>query len=412
MSNRLTPLENASVGTVGGVLEVLALQPFNYAKNARQQGIPLTVNPRKLYRGVLPNMMNMGSCTMWQFVVCGAVARAMSGGADRKATPIEGVVSGLAAGVSSALLGGPLELLMIQQQVKGGALPGHLRNLAGPSLARGIVPAAAREGIWAFSFLSLPPIIRDQLTTRWPGAFSSADRARTGAALIGAGLSCLASQPFDTVKTNMQGDVERRRFTSMLQTFRALHASGGLSSFYRGVEWRYGRMVIAIWILDKVRVDLGRIMYPASKCCGLGCCVGECMTPFAVRRVPVTTREYAHRQGLAQRPASAVFGVRNLWLARRGLPPSSCRWLRCNACECTASCPVSPVRCAMLPSQPLTSVPLPPNLDRWHPDGQKRQQHPAATPPPGILPCRATTDAGVGRNGKGTRQVGRRWRCN
>uniref|UniRef100_A0A7S1GDU4 Mitochondrial carrier protein n=1 Tax=Bicosoecida sp. CB-2014 TaxID=1486930 RepID=A0A7S1GDU4_9STRA len=264
MSGRLTGAENAAVGGVGGVLEVIALQPFNYAKNARQQGMPLTADPRKLYRGVLPNVLNMGSCTVWQFVACGAIVKLMQGGEERDPTDVERMASGLGAGVSSAVLGGPLELMMIQQQRKGGSLVSHLGKLAGPTMTRGIIPTAAREGVWAFGFLSLPPIMRAQLTTRWPAVFSSTDRARTGAALSAAGVACLASQPFDTVKTCMQGDVERSRFRGMGHTFGTLYKESGLGAFYRGVEWRYARMVIAIWILDKVREDLGRIMFPSK----------------------------------------------------------------------------------------------------------------------------------------------------
>jgi len=60
MSVKLNEVQNATVGMTVGVIEVLCLQPFNYCKNMVQQGLPLSANPFKLYRGVFPNCVNMG----------------------------------------------------------------------------------------------------------------------------------------------------------------------------------------------------------------------------------------------------------------------------------------------------------------------------------------------------------------
>merc|ERR1740115_317266 len=122
---------------------------MNYLKNASQQGLPLTLNPRVLYRGYLPNLANMGGCTMWQFAVCGLIKNTITGGTNRELTATESILSGLGGGVSSALIGGPLELAMIQQQRKGGSLVSTAKTLLTPqTLGRGLVMTAAREGIW------------------------------------------------------------------------------------------------------------------------------------------------------------------------------------------------------------------------------------------------------------------------
>jgi len=75
MSTKLNELQNATVGMTVGVIEVLCLQPFNYCKNMIQQGQPLSADPRKLYRGVGANAVNMGSCTMIQFAVGGSLKK-------------------------------------------------------------------------------------------------------------------------------------------------------------------------------------------------------------------------------------------------------------------------------------------------------------------------------------------------
>ena len=69
----------------------------------------------------------------------------MLGGENRQLTSIETLLSGLAAGVSSGLVGGPAELMMIQQQLKGGNILQRAKEI-GPRALRALVPTAAREG--------------------------------------------------------------------------------------------------------------------------------------------------------------------------------------------------------------------------------------------------------------------------
>lgn len=76
-STQLSEFQNATVGATVGVIEVLVLQPFNYCKNMLQQGMPIEMNPAKMYRGVASNAVNMGGCTMIQFAVGGALKGAL-----------------------------------------------------------------------------------------------------------------------------------------------------------------------------------------------------------------------------------------------------------------------------------------------------------------------------------------------
>ena len=88
MSTKLTDTQNATMGLLCGGIEVSLLQgtrlaPLlpppcrliaappgtNYLKNASQQGLPMTMNPRTLYRGYPSNLLNMGSCTMYALTV-------------------------------------------------------------------------------------------------------------------------------------------------------------------------------------------------------------------------------------------------------------------------------------------------------------------------------------------------------
>mmetsp|Transcript_18569 Transcript_18569/g.25553 ORF Transcript_18569/g.25553 Transcript_18569/m.25553 type:complete len:268 (-) Transcript_18569:111-914(-) len=263
MSTKLNEFQNATVGMVCGVIEVFCLQPFNYAKNMVQQGQPLSLDPRKLYRGVGANMVNMGSCTMIQFSAGGALRKIVMGNDARKLKAHEEMLCGIGAGTISATVGSPLELIMIQQQRKGGNTLQTIKNIASPSIAsRGFVGAAVREALWTCGYLSIPPIVRGKLRENYPETFDSDQKARVPAALLGGLFACYLTQPFDTIKTCMQGDIERKTFGTLTDTAKILYKESSIPGFYRGATFRYGRMVIAVGMLDYLQSAIGPILYP------------------------------------------------------------------------------------------------------------------------------------------------------
>uniref|UniRef100_A0A7S1ZBJ0 Mitochondrial carrier protein n=1 Tax=Trieres chinensis TaxID=1514140 RepID=A0A7S1ZBJ0_TRICV len=266
MSTKLNEFENATVGASVGTVEVLCLQSFNYAKNMIQQGQPISLDPRKMYRGVGANCVNMGSCTMIQFAVGGSLKKMVTGGdAKRQLKPHEEMGCGIVAGVVSALVGSPLELIMIQQQRKGGSTLETLKNISTPgTFMRGFVGAAVREGLWTCGYLSIPPIVRRTLMENYPETFDSQQKARVPAALLGGLFACYLTHPFDTVKTCMQGDIERKTFGSFTETSKALYKESGFPAFYRGATFRYGRMVCAVALMDYLQAMIGPLLYPAK----------------------------------------------------------------------------------------------------------------------------------------------------
>uniref|UniRef100_A0A7S2XBM9 Uncharacterized protein n=1 Tax=Lotharella oceanica TaxID=641309 RepID=A0A7S2XBM9_9EUKA len=199
-------------GMTSGTVEVCALQPMNYWKNAAQQGMPFTLNPRFLYRGLGPNCVNMGSCTMLQFIFGGKIKNMITGGVPRPLSIPEEMGAGLSAGMLSALAGSPLELIMIQQQKKGLNILATTWSLLGPDIARGFTGSAVREGLWTVGYLSIPPIVRKFMRAKAPKIFDSDDKARIPAAISGAVFACYLTHPFDTIKTCMQGDIERKTY--------------------------------------------------------------------------------------------------------------------------------------------------------------------------------------------------------
>jgi hypothetical protein len=249
------------------MIEVLLLQPFNYAKNMVQQQRPISMNPMIMYRGVGANCINMGSCTMIQFAVGGKLKNELSGGDQTKHLTLkQEMTCGIIAGTTSAVVGSPLELIMIQQQRKGGGVATRLGEiLQNPTnLTRGFVGAAIREALWTCGYLSIPPVVRRSLMETYPQTFDTNDKARVPAALLGGLFACYLTHPFDTMKTCMQGDIEREMYGNLFQTAKKIAGDSGLPGFYRGATFRYGRMVCAVFIMDLMREKMGRLMYPAA----------------------------------------------------------------------------------------------------------------------------------------------------
>jgi hypothetical protein len=247
---------------------VLILQPFNYAKNMVQQQKPISMSPSVMYRGVAANSLNMGCCTMIQFAVGGKLKNTLLGSeaGTRHLTLFEEMSCGIGAGTVSALVGSPLELIMIQQQRKGGGAVVRLQNiLENPAnIGRGFSGMAVREALWTCGYLSIPPVVRRTLMEQYPDTFTTNDRARVPAALLGGLFACYLTQPFDTVKTCMQGDIERTVYGTFTTTARSLYKESGIPAFYRGATFRYGRMVCAVFIMDYLKDKVGHTMYPSA----------------------------------------------------------------------------------------------------------------------------------------------------
>jgi len=229
------------------------------------------MNPAVMYRGVGANAVNMGSCTMIQFAVGGKLKQLVlgsgSGDTSRHLTLQEEMMCGIGAGSVSALVGSPLELIMIQQQRKGGATVATVQNIVSSGVAnmgRGFTGAMIREALWTCGYLSIPPVVRRTLMDNYPDQFPTNNHARIPAALLGGLFACYMTHPFDTMKTCMQGDIERLTYGSMTQTASKLWAESGLPGFYRGATFRYGRMVCAVFIMDFLKEKVAYGLYPAA----------------------------------------------------------------------------------------------------------------------------------------------------
>lgn len=202
---------------------------------------------------------------MLQFSVGGSLKQTVLKGEDRPLSIIEEMGCGLGAGTFSALVGSPLELIMIQQQRTGLNTVETIKSVLSPSLiGRGFVGAAVREALWTVGYLSIPSIVKPRIISNFPETFDTNEKARVPAALLGGLFACYLTHPFDTVKTCMQGDLKREKFGTFTETAKVLYKESGIPGFYRGATFRYGRMVIAVGMMDFLKETFGPLLYPAA----------------------------------------------------------------------------------------------------------------------------------------------------
>ena len=264
----------AVIGGVSGTLEVCVNQPTVSWKNALQQGRPISFSPAVMYRGTLINATSIAPITAIQFGVAGLLTEALVASEQRPLSHAETIGTSLAGGAVSALIVCPADMIMIQQQRTGLALPAQVAAIAREHgwgrFSKGLLPAIGRESLFTGGYLGLAPVLRSLLVQFQPDTFAE-QKATPGAAVVEGGrdvrgnvLSLVASSllagvtagvlthPIDTIKTRMQGDLSPASpYTSASATARLLWAEGGLSRFYQGVLPRTGRICVAVLIFNE-----------------------------------------------------------------------------------------------------------------------------------------------------------------
>ena len=264
---RLNDFENGALGFLAGAIEAVATQPLTYWKNAAQQGLGFTLNPRLLYRGTTVSAINDGTLTAFQFAASGWFQKLFAGGVVRELSPAETLASAFLGGCASGVPCCVLELCMIQQQRWGGSLlstPLRLMRATGGSpvvLSRGFVPTAAREGFFCAGYLGVAPLIERKLddvdALRGASPFARNFIASTASGLAAAALT----HPADTVKSCMQGDVERATYGTLRQTTAELYRTGGVGAFFKGYAARAAMIACCFIIFNEAKVGLAPVLF-------------------------------------------------------------------------------------------------------------------------------------------------------
>lgn len=268
-ARKLSVAEDSLVGASCGALEVLIMQPLVYWKTELQQQrftLARALNPRFAYRGV---WVSAGSCapiTAIQFGANGACLQVLAGSSSEPCIAAK-ISSGMLAGMASALVQSPCQLVEINQQKHGGNMIATAqkiyRSYGGLGFGIGFSMTAVREGIFCCGYIAALPMLRQLLMQRW----ELRDSAATAVAGICAGAaSAILSHPADTIKTRIQGSLfqepgattslpERSRSALGIRSALAeLRLSGSLlTQCYGGAAPRIIRIISCGFIYDALR---------------------------------------------------------------------------------------------------------------------------------------------------------------
>lgn len=261
---RLSEQENLALGLATGVVEQLSSQPLLYWKNSYIQGMPFTLNPMLLYRGIGASVINFSALVGIQFQSSGLLQKTIAGDdVSAKMTIGQEVLCAFLGGAISGPACCALELTMIQQQNFGGSIPSTISRIiktSGPQgMMRGLWTSTGREAFYTAGYLGIVPA-----TQRYFSQTFGNDWAGSVVGSIGGGLACAAlTQPMDTAKTCMQGDIEHKKYTTTLATLRTLHKDyGSITAIYRGYWWRAAYVIFDFFALDFISKRLAPLMFP------------------------------------------------------------------------------------------------------------------------------------------------------
>jgi Mitochondrial carrier protein len=238
--------QNVFVGSVSGMSAVSMIQPMIYFKNVKQakaaQGNSATQskgfekNPRVWYRGV------GGFATSFAPTV--AIQTAANGVFSNVWSPF---FAASAAGIASAIVVCPAEGIMIQQQKTGKGFWETAKQIYASYGARGFsrafIPTAIREGVFTAAYLGATPTMKEKMHSFGVNEWAAQIMAGTVAGAVAAGIS----HPFDTFKTQKQGD-----FSMKMSMIKAIFQK----TAFAGFGWRVAMIVTATTVMPLVQEKL------------------------------------------------------------------------------------------------------------------------------------------------------------
>ena len=248
--------EQTSIGGISGVCEVLCTQPTVAVKNALQEARPIKFTPRFMYTGVAINAGSIAPITAVQF---GANRALTPFFADKNGvlSPAMKLVTSCTAGMISALVSGPAELVMIQQQRFNASLGSTFKSLISQKglgiMSKGLSLAAGRDGLYTCFVLGTTSVITSHAQE---SLGLSPNMAFTVGGLTSGLGAAVFTHPFDTMKTRVQGNALEPTQMSIPEVFRSVQKDGGLAGFYRGFIPRGIRLTAAMFILNITKSNL------------------------------------------------------------------------------------------------------------------------------------------------------------
>ncbi len=236
-------VRDIGVGTLASIAEVAVDQPFVTGKNMKQQGMPISLNPKKLWSGGPANALGLIPVTAIQVVGTNQLSQLHPFGED--AQDANRLVAATLAGGTSGFVAGPSEMVMLKQQNSGSNILVAAKKV-GRYCGTGLLATICRDAGFTAGYLGLRPIFKKNIEDTISNSFML-----NVASGVAAGVpAALATHPFDTAKTMMQANPELK--LSMLQILRTTKPR----ILYNGGWFRTARVGAAVTIMGYITEKL------------------------------------------------------------------------------------------------------------------------------------------------------------
>lgn len=255
MSSTIT---NAVIGAIAGTVEIIVNQPLIYFKNTLQRGGTIEwFNPRVWYRGFGMNIAAMGPTTAFQTATNAALESVMPG---KKASTM--LSRAFLAGVASALLCAPIELVILDQQKNNRNMLETMRGLIKEAgwrvFTRGWSATALREGPWSVAYLVGFPMAQEAIKNQIDNPIIANVGAYIGAGALTGSAVALITHPVDTIKTCMQADYQGVAIKNMRDAVHNIYAEKGIRGFVSGVAPRTINCGLAVPLMGTLNMYLSK----------------------------------------------------------------------------------------------------------------------------------------------------------
>jgi len=171
------------------------------------------------------------------------------------------IATACTAGMISALVSGPAELVMIQQQRFGTSLGATFSSLVSQRglgiMGKGLSLAAGRDGLYTCFVLGTTQVITQHVQDNF--GLTPGQAFTCGGLTSGLGAAVF-THPFDTMKTKVQGNALEPVQASNAETFRQIWKEGGLGGFYKGFSARGIRLTAAMFILNGTKTKMEELL--------------------------------------------------------------------------------------------------------------------------------------------------------
>jgi solute carrier family 25 citrate transporter 1 len=241
------------IGSAAGAAEVLIDHPLWSIKTRIQNSKPFTLRPAVLYLGILPNAASVIPITAIQ-VGLDRFFQNWFFDNKKEATSTQKIISAFVAGVGSAFVSCPTEMVMTHQQ-EGNQSFYHAGNYlikqsGMRSLFTGLPATAMREGLFTAFYLAITPIFKANIQQIFPNANDYLTSLTAGAS---SGIAAtLASQAVDTIKTTQQASNPNKPL-GFKEAVIKIYSTQGTYGFFKGTIPRGARVMSAVTIMGWVK---------------------------------------------------------------------------------------------------------------------------------------------------------------